>query len=101
MTDMPPQPTAAHRALDVFVGTEVLGFDAAQGGYFTRFFDNAGNHPEYRVTVDGDVWTFSEPGTRATVTVGDDGRSMELNWEWKNGGRQWLPLCDRVAQRIG
>ena len=35
----------------VFKGTEIIGFEEARGGYFSRFFDNAGNHPEYLITV--------------------------------------------------
>ena len=54
---------------------------------------------DYAASVDGDVWTFAEAQTRATVTVQDGGDKMTFNWEWKNGGRKWLPLCDRVAAR--
>jgi hypothetical protein len=85
----------------VFKGTGIVGHDAAQGGYFVRIFDNAVFHPEYRVEVDGNVWTFREAATRATLTVSDDGNSIENHWEWKNGGNDWLPLCARVATRIG
>ena len=82
-----------------FKGAEIMGYDEAEGGYFTRMFDNAGHHPDYRASVDGDVWSFTEAQTRATVTVQDGGDKMTFNWEWKNGGRKWLPLCDRVASR--
>ncbi len=82
-----------------FKGSEVIGHDA-EGGYFTRFFDNAGNHPDYRLAVDGQVWTFSEPATRATVTVVEGGKRMNFNWEWRQGEGRWLPLCERVAQRV-
>jgi glutathione S-transferase len=64
----------------VFKGLEIIGHDEREGGYFTRFFDNAGNHPEYRAEVDGNVWTFSEPTTRATVTVFDAGNRNRFNW---------------------
>lgn len=37
--------------------------------------------------------------TRATVTVQHGGSKMSFKWEWKNGGSDWLPLCDRVASR--
>jgi hypothetical protein len=84
----------------VVQGTEIIGYDAAAGGYFTRFFDNGGNHPEYRATVDGDVWSFTEPQTRAAVTVADLGRTMQFVWECRNGGGRWLPLCDRTARRV-
>ena len=82
-----------------FKGAEIMGYDEAEGGYFTRMFDNAGHHPDYAASVDGDVWSFTEAQTRATVTVQDGGDKMTFNWEWKNGGRKWLPLCDRVAVR--
>ena len=82
-----------------FKGTQIIGYDEAKASYFRRLFDNAGNHPEYQASVDGDVWSFEEPQTRATVTVQDGGGKMSFNWEWKNGGKPWLPLCDRVASR--
>jgi hypothetical protein len=62
-------------------------------------FDNAGHHPDYRASVDGHVWCFTEAQTRATVTVQAGGDRMTFNWEWKNGGTTWLPLCDRNAVR--
>jgi hypothetical protein len=31
--------------------------------------------------VDHDAWTFSEPQTRATVTVQQGGDKMTFNWE--------------------
>lgn len=84
----------------VFLGTEIIGYDEGEGGYFTRFFDNAGNHPQYRAAVDGNIWTFLEPATRATATVSDDGDQIAFNWEWRSGAGPWLPLCDRIATRI-
>jgi len=83
-----------------FRGTEIIGYDESAGGYFTRMFDNAGNHPEYVATVAGNVWTFSEPSTRATVTVSADGNRMDLRWEWRQGDGDWLPLCDRTANHV-
>ena len=76
-----------------------MGYDEAEGGYFTRMFDNAGHHPDYCANVDGNVWSFTEAQSRATVTVKEGGNEMTFNWEWKNGGKKWLPLCDRVAVR--
>ena len=82
-----------------FKGTEIIGHDEANGGYFTRFFDNAGFHPEYTASVDGDVWKFVEPSTRATLTVRDGGNRIEHVWEWLQDGA-WLPLCERTATRL-
>jgi Protein of unknown function (DUF1579) len=83
-----------------FKGTEIIGYDEAAGGFFTRMFDNAGNHPEYAASVNGNVWSFSEPSTRATITISGDGNRMELKWEWRQGEGEWLPLCDRTANRV-
>jgi hypothetical protein len=82
-----------------FKGAEIIGYDEAAGRYFALMFDNAGHHPEYRASVDGGVWSFTEAQTRATVTVQEGDDKMTFNWEWKNGGKDWLPLCDRVASR--
>jgi hypothetical protein len=84
----------------VFKGTQILGFDGNEGGFFTRLFDNAGNHPEYHAEVVGDTWTFTDKSTRATVTIANDGNEMRFNWEWREDGEKWLPLCDRVARRV-
>jgi hypothetical protein len=82
-----------------FNGAEIMGYDETEGGYFTRMFDNAGHHPDYRASVDGPICSFKDAQTRATVTVQDGGDKMTFSWEWKDGGKKWLPLCDRVAVR--
>lgn len=79
--------------------TSDKSYEWLPGGYFTRMFNNAGHHPDYRVSVDGDVWNFTEAQTRATVTVQESGDKMTFNRERKSGGKDWLPLCDRVASR--
>lgn len=84
----------------VFIGTEIIGFDEKEGSFFTRFFDNSGFHPDYKATVDGNVWNFTAPSSRAKVTVDDDKNKMTFNWEWRKEDNDWLPLCDRVATRI-
>ncbi|MGV8877766.1 MAG: hypothetical protein ACOH2A_01915 [Sphingobacteriaceae bacterium] len=82
-----------------FIGTEIIGYDEKEGGFFTRFFDNSGFHPEYKATVDGDIWLFTEPSSRAKVTVNDVKTKMTFNWEWRKEDNVWMPLCDRVATR--
>lgn len=86
-----------------FKGVMVLGHDPGEEGgcYFSHLYDNGGAHAAYRVTTDGDRWTFSEPATRATIALLDGGQRMHVVWDWKNGGPDWLPLCDRVSRRAG
>ena len=82
-----------------FQGAEIMGDDEAEGRYFTRMFDSAGHHPNYCANANGDIWKFTKAQSRATVTVAEGGDKMTVNREWKNGGKKWLPLCDRVALR--
>jgi hypothetical protein len=35
---------------------------------------------------------------RARIAFSADGRTQTITWEWRPKG-QWLPLCDRVADR--
>lgn len=84
----------------VFIGTEIIGYDEKEGGFFTRFFDNGGFHPDYKATVNGNVWNFTAASSRAKVTVDDDKNKMFFKWEWRKEENDWLPLCDRVATRI-
>jgi hypothetical protein len=36
---------------------------------------------------------------RATVHFENDGKRQVWKWEWKPGDT-WLPICDRIADRI-
>lgn len=83
-----------------FKGTEIVGYDEAEGGFFTRMFDNGGNHPQYVAAVQGNLWTFAEEETRATITFSGDTNRMDVKWEWRQGDGEWLPLCDRTANRV-
>jgi hypothetical protein len=81
-----------------FIGTELIGYDEAEGGYFSAMFDNAGNHPRYRLEVRDRRWIVDGDATRATIEFGGRDR-MAFHWEFKNRDGRWLPLCDRVAVR--
>lgn len=58
-----------------------------------------GFHSAYTATVDGGVRAFSEPMTRATVSVRDAGQRIDHVWEWRNSGTAGLPLRERTATR--
>jgi hypothetical protein len=90
----------ARIGLEPFRGTEIIGRNGA-GGYVAHLFDDRGHHRTYEVAQHGPIWTFSEPETRATITIDPGGARLDIVWQWKNGGTEWLPLCDRVALRTG
>lgn len=82
------------------ISTEIIGYDKTKGGYFSHMYENAGFHPEYLGKVDGKTWTFAEASSRSRMVFSDDNRKIKIDWEWRNDGSNWLPLCDLVATRI-
>ena len=74
-----------HRAI------ELIGYDPDNNSYPMHAYDNQGNATVMTGTVSEDgVWTFADDATRATLTIGADGRSMTAFWERKDGA-QWVP----------
>jgi hypothetical protein len=82
----------------VFDTLSVLGVDVATGEYVGHSFENHGFYRCYRVSREGDTWTFSGEHERATIVFSEDSRKQTITWEWRPKG-EWLPLCDRVASR--
>lgn len=76
----------------------VLGVDE-DGSYFSRGFENRGFYRHYTIIRNGDVWTFSGDTERARIEFTEGGRKQVVTWEWKQDGK-WLPLCDRIAEKI-
>ena len=69
------------------------------GGYFARSIENHGFYRNYHLSRDGNLWTSRGETERATIEFTDDGRKQVITWEWKQEGK-WLPLCDRIAEKI-
>ena len=78
-----------------FKGTEIIGYDEARGRFYTRMFDNAGNHPEYIATVPGNVWTFAAAATRAAVSISSAVHRLAPRGEGMYVAYEWLPRCVR------
>jgi hypothetical protein len=83
---------------EIHRGEEIIGWDAANECYFSRFFDSLGNYREYRVDERGDTWTFAGKWERAEVAMSGDG--MIIKWESTSDGKNWRALCDLKATRL-
>jgi hypothetical protein len=51
--------------------------------------------------VEGRMWTFESNTERATVEMSSDGKRQTVRWEWRPKDDRWLPLCERVNERVG
>jgi hypothetical protein len=103
--------------VDVFVGDrnvqaiEIIGEpDMVRGAFLARSFDNEGNTEVMRVTIDDDgVFHFtggpevapaaqpaeaSTARVRSTLTIAQDGQSMNALWERSEDGSNWERWMD-------
>ena len=69
------------------------------GTYFSRSVENHGFYRDYSVTRDGSRWLSEGATERASVRFENEGRRPMWTWEWKPA-ETWLPLCDRVADKV-
>src|SRR5215213_3873967 len=53
-------------------GIEIIGHDAASGGYVSRFFDSQGNVSTHELSVEGDTWSWWGESTRCTAMFTDE-----------------------------
>jgi Protein of unknown function (DUF1579) len=81
-------------------GVEIIGYDAKTGSYRSLFFDSFGNVSVSRVTVDGDVWTWSGERTRCTATLSDGGNTFTAHHERSSDGATWEPSMEVVLRRV-
>ena len=78
----------------------VMGLESGGKGYFARTFENHGFYRHYHLSVDDRTWTLVGETERARTVFAADGNTQTITWEWLRDGK-WLPLCDRVATRVG
>ena len=78
----------------------IMGVEPDTDAYFARTFENHGFYRHYALSVDGRTWLLEGETERARTVFDDDGITQTITWEWLRDGK-WLPLCNRVATRVG
>ncbi len=91
----------AKTGVNPFKGTAIMSYDADSGHYISRSYENHGFIRDYATRVEGDTWTLTGETERARIEFTDGGDAQKISWEWRKPGEDWLPLCDRVARRVG
>jgi Protein of unknown function (DUF1579) len=91
----------ARTGANPFQGTAIISWDDGNQHYMTRSYENHGFVRDYVTRVDDKTWTFTGDTERARVEFTEDGNTQNITWEWRQPGEAWLPLCDRVARRVG
>jgi hypothetical protein len=81
-------------------GIGIFACDAPDGPCAAQFYDNLGFARRYAASVDDDVLTLSGPRERATIALGDGGRTLAIRWDRSSDGVEWQPLCALMGTRI-
>ncbi len=90
----------AKTGANAFQGTAIINWDDKNQQYMTRSYENHGFVRDYVTRVEGEIWTFTGDTERARVQFTSGGNTQNISWEWRQPGEDWLPLCDRVANRV-
>ena len=81
------------------LGLNVIRYDPATREYSSYNVDNLGFARTYRVTHDGDAWSFSGERERATMRFNETEQTLTIDWELTKDGSTWQPLCHLEATR--
>jgi hypothetical protein len=83
-------------------GAEIIGYDAARGGYVTQYFGSEGANA-YEASLrqhDGAlVWTMRSAKDRFTGTFNDERSVITGHWEALDDDAQWQPWMDIVLTK--
>jgi hypothetical protein len=94
------QSEQAQIGADSLITHAVLGYDADAGQLVAHAFENHGHYRKYAVRVEGRIWTLTAQLERATIEFSEDGNRQTVRWEWRPFDDEWLPLCERVNDKV-
>jgi dipeptidyl aminopeptidase/acylaminoacyl peptidase len=81
-------------------GIEIIGYDAASGGYISRFFDSRGNVSTHELSIEGDAWTWQGESTRCTAFFTDGGGTQTAYHERLDERGEWVPSMEVTLTKI-
>ena len=79
---------------------EMIGVDAAGGGYTSHLYDGEGNVSTHRLTASGDTWTYHGEHTRSTVEFGDGDRIQTVLHERTDDGSAYRPISRVTLHKV-
>jgi hypothetical protein len=86
----------------VYRGHGVHGYDATEGGFLVYWFDNIGMMPKAptRATLDGNRYSYTEPGGKTRMTYEWNGDKMEFRIDRSKDGTTWAPMHEGRYTRV-
>lgn len=77
---------------------EVIG--AGEGdGCIARSYDNAGQSDEYKVALQGRMWTIDGSTQRFRGSFSEDFTTLEGSWEASEDGQSWRPWMNITLRK--
>jgi len=79
---------------------EIIGHDAASGGYVSCFFDSRCNVSTHELSIEGDTWTWQGESTHCTAVFTDGGRTQTAHHERLDELGEWVLSMEVVLTKI-
>ncbi|MET4128016.1 DUF1579 family protein [Roseovarius sp. MBR-6] len=78
---------------DIIRSTEIIGWDADAGAFFSTSYDARGGTSRFRCALDGNKWKIDGPGIRFRGAFDQDWNRMTGIWEMEES-ELWSPWMD-------
>lgn len=81
-------------------GINMIGYEEAEGAFFSQHFDNFGYPRTYRLEELDGIWRFTGEWERSRLVFGADNQSFEETWELTKDGTIWQPVCEMRSVKL-
>ena len=79
---------------------EVIGYDAAQGCFVTRSFDDQGTSDVFTACMERHAWSIDGEKARFRGAFDAGGSILAGTWEQRNGEGRWSPWMDIELRKV-
>ena len=79
---------------------EVIGFDAEQGCYVSRSYDDQGGSDEFTAYLKNRAWAIDGSKVRFRGAFDASGTVLAGIWEQRSDGNQWKPWMDIELRKV-
>ena len=79
---------------------EVIGYDAQQGCYVTRSYDDQGTSDGFTARLKGRAWSIDGEKVRFRGALDAGGLVLSGTWEQRSGRGRWSPWMDIELRKV-
>ena len=84
----------------VYQSIEMIGYDAAQGCYVTRSYDDQGASDGFTARLEGRAWSIEGEKVRFKGAFDTCDSVLAGTWEQRTDKNQWIPWMDIELRKV-